>query len=336
MFSAELYQPSALYLYARVLSWGVLCASLWVHAEDIATEPLSLAPIDVRASRIKDPRIELSPSNGSTVYSMDSAAIQSLSQGESASFDEVLEHLPGVSKDSKASGALHVRDDHGNVQYRINGVQLPENISGFGMSMDTRFVDRIQFLTGALPAQYGLHTAGVVEIQTKEGSLEPGGAVNLELGQHQSHQLGLQGYGGSEETSYYVSASGLTSSIGIENPTSSQKVIHDDTSQKHFFGTFNWYFDDTRHVSLLAGSYRGQYQIPNNPNQAPKFTLSGVSNALTGTSSISSSSLNELQYENNQFLIASFEQTRGSLDYQFSVFHQYSSLLFFIQYLVLT
>ena len=292
-------------------------------------QPATLAPIEVISSRLKGARIDLSPSTGTTVYSIDSAAIQSLSQGESTSFDEVLEHLPGVSKDSKASGSLHVRDDHGNVQYRINGVQLPENISGFGLTMDTRFVDSLQFLTGTLPAQYGLRTAGIVEIQTKEGSLHRGGSVSLELGNHQTQQLGMQSFGGNEEHSYYVSASGLSTSQGIENPTTSQNAIHDDSSQKRFFGTFNWYLDDSSHMTLLAGSYRGKYKIPNNPNQTAAFSLQGVSDSNTGASSIASVSLNEMQYENNQFLVASFQQTLGTFEYQLSVFHQFSDLYYF-------
>ena len=89
--------------------------------------------------------------------------------GENTPMNEVLLRLPGVAQDSKASGSLHVRDEHANVQYRINGIQLPEGISGFGQSVDARFVDRIDFVTGAIPAQYGLRTAGVVDIETKDG-----------------------------------------------------------------------------------------------------------------------------------------------------------------------
>lgn len=66
------------------------------------------------------------------------------------------------------------------MQYRINGIQLPEGISGFGQSVDSRFADRIDFVTGALPAQYGLRTAGIVDIETKEGSfMKPGGSLGL-------------------------------------------------------------------------------------------------------------------------------------------------------------
>ena len=43
---------------------------------------------------------------------------------------------PGVSQDSAASGLLHVRNDHANVQYRFNGVMLPDGVTGFGSILD--------------------------------------------------------------------------------------------------------------------------------------------------------------------------------------------------------
>src|SRR5450631_1029027 len=85
----------------------------------------SLAPVQITARRFKEARIDLVPKVGTTVYTIDQGLIGTLGQGDATPFTEVLQRLPGVAKDSKASGSLHVRDDHGNVQYRIDGVQLP-------------------------------------------------------------------------------------------------------------------------------------------------------------------------------------------------------------------
>ena len=56
------------------------------------------------------------------------------------------------------------------MQYRINGIILPDGISGFGHVLDTGFVGSLALITGALPAQFGLRTAGIVDIQTKSGN----------------------------------------------------------------------------------------------------------------------------------------------------------------------
>ena len=63
---------------------------------------------------------------------------------------------PGVSQDSAASGLLHVRNDHANVQFRINGVMLPDGVTGFGSIFDASCIGSIALITGALPAEFGL------------------------------------------------------------------------------------------------------------------------------------------------------------------------------------
>ena len=155
-----------------------------VPTPDQAQAPApEMQKVEVTAAHLKSARIDLSPKVGTTVYAIDSHMVDMLGQGADTPFNEVLMRLPGVAADSKASGGLHVRDDHGNVQYRINGVQLPESITGFGQSIDTRLVSEIDFMTGALPAQFGLRTAGIVDIQTKEGA-KSGGRVGVLVGSH--------------------------------------------------------------------------------------------------------------------------------------------------------
>ncbi|WP_031336235.1 TonB-dependent receptor plug domain-containing protein, partial [Rhodopseudomonas sp. B29] len=105
--------------------------------------------------------------NGASAFDISHAAIVALPQAANATLDKVLLQAPGVSQDSAASGDLHVRNEHANVQYRINGIALPDGVSGFGQMLDTSMIGTMTLLTGALPAQYGLRTAGVVDITTR-------------------------------------------------------------------------------------------------------------------------------------------------------------------------
>ena len=287
----------------------------------LADEP-PIALIDtivVTSARLKSARIELSPKVGTTIYTVDKKMIDMLGQGDDTPFNEVLLRLPGVAQDSKGSGSLHIRDDHGNVQYRVNGIQLPEGISGFGQSIDTRFVDRIDFVTGTLPAQYGLRTAGIIDIQTKEGGIKPGGRVGLLAGGHDFFQPSAEFFGSQGAFNYYLSGNYVSNSSGIENPTASSNTIHDQTRQTKSFGDFSYYVDDNTKAGLLFGTYNGKFQIPNNPGQTPAWTLSGAS-------PLPSSQLNEQQNEVNRFLVLSFQKGLGDLNYQAAAFHQYSEL----------
>jgi len=278
--------------------------------------------------RLKHARTELLPNIGTTVYSIDQRSIDNMSQGADTPLNEVLLRLPGVSQDSKASGSLHIRDDHGNVQYRVNGVELPEGITGFGQSVDTRFVSNVDFVTGALPAQYGLRTAGIIDIQTKEGNTEPGGRVGILLGNYNYVQPSAELFGSKGAFNYYLSGSYLKNSIGIENSTASRNPIHDDTRQTKTFGNLSYYLDDDTRVSLLFGTYDGKFQIPNNPDQPAQFSLTGFSDINTGFNSVPSSSLDERQKEKNRFVVLAYQKTLGDINFQLSGYHQYSSILF--------
>ena len=311
--------------------------SLSAHAAD-AVPAADASPVDaaqpemqkveVTSAHLRSARIELSPKVGTTIYSIDSHMVDMLGQGDNTPFNEVLLRLPGVSQDSKGSGALHVRDDHANVQYRINGVQLPESISGFGQSIDTRLIDKTDFMTGALPAQFGLRTAGIVDIETKEGGLTPGGRIGIMVGSHDHVEPSAEFFGSVGKFNYYLSGSYLGNSLGVENPQDTRSALHDKTRQNKSFGSLSYFLDDNTRLGAMFGTYNGRFQIPNNPNQAPGFSLDGHSDAQAGTSSIPSSQLNENQREVNRFLVLSLQKSLGDVNYQVSAFHQYSELHF--------
>src|SRR5262249_60229903 len=106
--------------------------------------------------------------------------------GENAPLNQVLLRAPGVVQDS--FGQIHVRGDHGNLQYRLDGVQLPDGLSRFSQFLMTRSIESMSLLTGALPAQYGLRTAGVVDITVNSGTSAPGADLSVTGGsRNQSH-----------------------------------------------------------------------------------------------------------------------------------------------------
>lgn len=144
------------------------------------TADLGAVTITGTASKLDSSRNQLSPDTGSTLYRFSKQDIESLPLGESTPLNQVLLQSPGVVQDS--FGALHLRGDHANLQYRINGILIPEAISGFGQILDTRIAGQVNVITGALPAQYGYRTAGVIDIKTPTAEPGASGSVGLTLG----------------------------------------------------------------------------------------------------------------------------------------------------------
>ncbi|MGH8090289.1 MAG: TonB-dependent receptor plug domain-containing protein, partial [Rudaea sp.] len=141
---------------------------------DAAGGSTTLSTVQINAT-LDQARNQLSPDIGASQYVISQQAIQQLPLGDATPLNQVLLQVPGFVQDSY--GQLHVRGDHADLQYRINGVIIPESISGFGQTLDTRLIDSVQVLTGALPAQYGYRTAGVVDITTKGGAQGNGGSI---------------------------------------------------------------------------------------------------------------------------------------------------------------
>lgn len=287
-----------------------------------ADEEIVVPDIQVIGESLDRARNGLSPQTGGSVYRFDSADIAAMPEGDNTSFNQVLLQAPGVANDS--FGQLHIRGDHANIQYRINGIILPEGITGFGQALDTRFAKQINLVTGALPAQYGYRTAGVIEIDTKS-QFDGGGRFDLYGGQHGTLNPSLE-YGNTNgNLTYYLTGSYLSNNLGIENPTSSNSPIHDNTKQEKGFAYLSYLINETTRVSAMFGSYDGKFLIPNNPGQTPDPNFL----AQAGVANFDSASLNEQQRETNRYGIVALQSDLGTnFDYQIALFTRYTNVHF--------
>ncbi|MBV9390377.1 MAG: TonB-dependent receptor [Verrucomicrobia bacterium] len=286
-------------------------------AESTATE---LNPIVV-TGQLNEARSLIVPSLGATKYTIGQPQIQTQSQGDNAPFNQVILRAPGVAQDSY--GQLHVRDEHANLQYRINDVLIPEGITGFGQEIDTRLVDSVSLITGSLPAQYGFRTSGIIDIHVKEGPNLNGGNLSLYGGSHQTMNPSFEFGGSTGRFNYFGVGSYNQNDLGIENPTGKPSAIHDDTEQYKGFAYLSYLIDDTSRISLLLSGTYSEFQIPNNPGQTPAFDLAGA-----GLRNFDSRNLNENQYEQNHYAILAYQKSFNTLSFQLAAFTRYSGTLF--------
>jgi outer membrane receptor protein involved in Fe transport len=271
--------------------------------------------------RLDEARRSIVAPIGANSYQVNHQAIEALPQGANTTLDKVLLQTPGVSQDSAASGELHVRNEHANLQYRINGIMLPDGVGGFGQILDTGIVGSLALITGALPAQYGQRTAGVLDIQTKADAFNNSGSVSVYGGSHGTITPSFEYGGTAGQTQYFVSGRYFGSNVGIENPTPAYSAIHDHTDQEKGFAYLSTVIDPTSRLTFISGTSNSTYQIPNNPGQAPAFTAFGVS-------SFDSAKLDERQTEFNQFNVLAYQKSAEGFDTQISYFNRYSQLHF--------
>ena len=282
------------------------------------TTELNRVEVKAQRQRLDEARSSLSPETGSTIYRFDKADIDRLPLGDATPLNQVLLRAPGVVGDSY--GQLHVRGDHANLQYRINGVVIPESISGFGQALDTRFADQVNVLTGALPAQYGYRTAGVVDIRTKGADLANAGSVETVVGSRGHREASANIGGTTGNLQYFITGSYLQNQIGIENPTPEKNALHDDTRQTKGFAYLSVLLGEHSRVSLMLANAQSRFQIPNVPGESPSFTLAG-------TTPPDSQNLDARQRERNAFQVLTFQSSLDdATDYQVSLFNRTSSV----------
>lgn len=279
----------------------------------------------VVTGELDDTRGLIQPNLGATSFVMDEAQILNLPQGADAPFNQVLLRAPGVAEDSAANGDLHVRGEHGNLQYRINDVLLPEGISGFGLELDPRFVQSMELITGSLPAQYGFRTSGIVDIKTKTGAFDEGGAESIYGGSYDTVRPSVESGGTEGNLTYFSDASYEHSDIGIENPTASRIPLHDDTDQYKAFTYLSYILNRTSRISFMGSASYSTFQVPDTPGLAAGRAPDGDP-WLPG--SFDSARLNENQNEQNYFGIATYQKSSGDLNYQVSAFGRESAVHF--------
>ena len=266
----------------------------------------------------------LLPKTGASTYTITRDTIENLPQADNAPIDKVILQMPGVSYDSAVSNPnFHVRNEYANVQFRINGVVVPEGVSALGPFLDTNFIGSMSLLTGALPAEYGLRTAGVLDI-TSRSFATPGGEVSLYGGSRQTFTPSFD-YGSSIGNSeYFISARGDWNGLGIENPTPGLNAIHDETQQGKFFGYASTLLDESTRFSVISAASYSAFQIPNNPGQTP---LGDFPFGMPATT-FDSTTLNENEYDTYAVTMATLQKHGTDGDAQLAVFSRYAEVHF--------
>jgi outer membrane receptor protein involved in Fe transport len=321
----------------HALSLGLFLVLGSVPAPAIESDPAppqdpGLAEIVVHASRV-DERLRLQdrdfdeardrqllPKLGASTYSLDQQALDALPQGKNTPVDKVLLQVPGVSYDSAVSNPdFHVRNEYANVQYRINGIQLPDGVSALGPVLETGFIGNLNLLDGVLPAQYGLRTAGVVDITSKQ-RFDTGGSFDVYGGSLGTLSPSIEAGGAFDQTQYFLTGRYLQSEEGLESATASSVPIHDRTAQEKFFGYGSTLLGDALRLTYIAGAFVGHFQIPNVAGETPLGDF--------GPANLESTSLNEHEADRFYFGLLALQSHEERLDTQLSVFTRYAAVDF--------
>lgn len=292
--------------------------------DQVADRGSSVPEVVITAQHLNEERSRIDTDTGASTYKFDSKAIESQPGGSEVQLNQVMLQIPDAAQDS--FGQLHIRGDHNGLQYRLNGVILPDGISVFGQTLPPRMIQSLKLITGSLPAEYGLRSAGIIDISTKSGALQPGGEVSVYGGSHGSIEPSINYGGTTGANTYFITGDFIRNALGIESPDGTSTPLHDHTKQFHGFGYLEHIFDEHNRVTFIFGSSDDRFQIPNRRGVSaadigPGLTVNGVSDFL-------SNDLDENQRELTHFATLSWQHSQGDLSLQTSLITRFSSLAF--------
>jgi hypothetical protein len=143
------------------------------------------------------------------------------------------------------------------------------------------FVERMDLQEGVLPARFGLATGGVVEVQTKDGCRNPGGALSVFAGQRSTLSPSLDYASCDGALSSYLSARETWSAATFSAATPAPTPIHDQGRQEQGLGYWSYALSSATHLTLLLAATRSDNELPNAPGLAPAFALASASSVPT-------------------------------------------------------
>ncbi len=259
--------------------------------KEIALEVVSpLPPIQYKAS--------------SETYSVSRKDIEVLPRGNNNELQDVLLTIP-----SAAYGALkqvHIRQDHANLQLRIDGVPIPDTVSStFSDVISPRAWERADIVLGGMEANVGNKAAALIDITTKSGTKPGFGSAQVFGGSNQTITPSFE-YGGTvgEKFRYYILNSHTSTNRGIEPPTLGHSIFHGQSERNQTMFRGDYQLDNKNNFTLLFLNSIAKYQIPTAPGgevDPSGLVLPLLQTSRPGFLPAPSQAIDENQKENNQY-----------------------------------
>jgi outer membrane receptor for ferrienterochelin and colicins len=236
--------------------------SVRVASGEVVRVALSLRPaaeqqVIVQGFRPTAPAPAKTSSSAST---LEHRQIEELPRGDTQSVNEILSTQPGFVYD--ALGNLFTRGNHANIQYQVDGVPLPDSVSGlFGGFLSPKLIDNMEVLTGGLPVEYGERLAAVVNLNSRRPPEEGEGQIEVQGGSYDTLSPSL--FYGKRIGAWSMLAGGSyrTTSRALD-PAVPDLVQHSGGDEERAFLRLDYDASDATHVSMLGAFAHNFYRIP--------------------------------------------------------------------------
>jgi hypothetical protein len=186
----------------------------------------------------------------------------------SGSLSGLLVQLPGAARG--ANGVVHINGDHGDINYIVDGVQIPQALNRtVGTEFDPNDIANVEVLQGAYPAQYGERFASVININSRNGSGPPGFTTQFNAGSYFDLDSDIAYHANIGKASLIVASRNESSQRGLDPPNPDSP--HDDFSNANEFLRLT-VPSGNDFINMTISHAFQTYQIPNDINTGQPAT----------------------------------------------------------------
>ncbi len=267
--------------------------------EPVTPVILTLSKTNEVSLEVVSPLPPIQTKASSETYSLSRKEIDILPRGNNNELHDVLLTIPGATYGSLKQ--VHIRQDHANLQLRIDGVPIPDTVSStFSDVISPRAWERADIVLGGMEANVGNKAAALIDITTKSGTKPGFGSVQMFGGSNKTINPSFE-YGGTigEKFRYYFLNSHTATNRGIEPPTVGHSIFHGQSERNQTMFRGDYQYDNNNNITLLFLNSIAKYQIPTSTGLAVNPAILGL--LPGGFTPVPSEMVDENQKENNQY-----------------------------------
>ena len=183
--------------------------------------------------------------------------------------------VTGVSSDS--AGQQHVRGEHAEIAYVVDGVLLPDTLSGRqGSIVVPSTIQSLSFLSGAYAPEFGGQTAAILDITTVPGARKPHADVNFQSGSYDTTNGDLTWEGPlGKFASYVFNVTADRSRNALEPQQPDNQTAHNAGSDQSYFSKFRYTPSRKDTLTLTLSNSPSTLQVNNRTGLPASYAAAG-------------------------------------------------------------
>ncbi|HLK58625.1 MAG TPA: TonB-dependent receptor [Chthonomonadaceae bacterium] len=183
----------------------------------------------------------------------------------------------GAGAAADSAGQVHVRGEHADISYVVDGVPLPDTLSGRqGAVVVPSTIDRLEILTGAFAPEFGAQTAAILNVTTLPGADRSHTDLALEGGNYETTNGDFSTLGPlGKYASYVVDLGGTRTRNYTEPQQPDDQTAHNVGSSLNEFAKLRYTPSSRDVLSLTISRNPDTYQVGNRTGLPASFASAG-------------------------------------------------------------